>query len=463
MARKSGKWKINNINYKFDGYFEIEEPSNFFELRLTFTNFDDYNKAKALLKDEKINFINGFTYQEEAIFIYGFNDKFLFNSLGSCCAIIQPQFYITNFFSTDLKEINRNKFYFEIPKLTEWSKLSRFSQNIDDLSKGIVWDSKESAIFTINNAKLSIYPSSHSVIFDGYSEHYDLNQKTICSLEYDVSVPPLIAIKDIEYLCYLISFAYMNHIAYSSMYFCDENNKFSKYEIHRNGHSTTETNGNIKKILHENITVFSLENINKKLNFNNWLSHFEDIKILLDLVFASINSNQYLEVSFLLLTQCIDFIYTVIGNDDCCSSYKTKMNSMLEYYNQNKEPIKKIIELNDNDKRKGHCSLKEKLIDLFFDNNELPFIKDFYKINYISKATSKTRNYFTHHNKDEIDENYFLDPEEMVFLNRVLLCITVFYILKLLGYNTDEAKEIIDKKLSFYTYLARIDYTKKKG
>ncbi len=456
---KGGKWKLYENNQLFDGEFSFNPETDDAVLEILMLSNQENIMPKIPYKG-KIPYVTGTLFTGTKALLYNCQTGSHHTHLMSHTQVfLYPDIVFWGLHADSEDEIIFSKIEIDFGEIIEWSKLCRYECNLnEDGTSNLYWVRENAVVLNLReDVIIKFYPVQGTIGSNEYSTSITANQKIIVEFEYASPKTIETILEDVKNIQYLIGLGTRANVRVSSakyyhpsIYTEYTREKDTKEKILRPAdffisNEKLNDNSNRKKC----DFLYTLEDIKSSIILDNWAEKYSVIKPILDLYFTVYTQKAgTAEILFLNLTQALE-TYHARFITDCPKTYAERVEKIVEEFcngNVNTEMWINFLMDNHQKKNKKRLFLRSRIADLVFAEGKLPFNPSGYsKSDYIDKLIS-TRNYYTHYDPRKLNKSF--NEIELPKINGHLLALLEYHILILLGFDVDETRQKIVRKIS---------------
>lgn len=439
----SGYFNVNNQDENYHGNLYLNKEHG--GIMLTIDIFHDGAPLSYLALPLEIEYIsgeltNGFKLtllnckRTKTESYYGSRDTFTYIA----------EFMLEGIKVNQLKDNQFTQVDFMVPDVIVWGDKS--SYKIDEENYGLSEDFDSKRIEIFSNSK-------YSIEYDIQGSMLPVNEGSLLIEEIKLIQKPMIIVtaKNPQRFDYFIEryklikryieIAMKKEISLSEMRSYPskvilENNGFS-YEtsVNINSYLIKERKENSIKNYNSHTYLFSLNEIKKYGDFNEYIQNAEKLEPIIDLYLDLIYSKDISAVrAFLNVTQALETYHSRFKYGGNIKGFVERIDEVIlkkRPYSARKEDTKFLMA-----KSKKFVTLESRLAELLLAEFNIHFYTG--KIKYIDfpNTIAVTRNYYTHY--DEKLKSRIIKKSELASYVRILIAILEYYILEELGFKDNE-------------------------
>ena len=451
----SGTWKLYNLSEEYSGLLHFNTDERFISLELIIQATDD-KPLPSFPCIGRIPYIVGSLHTGGHITLYDCRTgKGNSRVYASTRLIVHANYAFWGLNVQSKDDLRFKGVSVDFGDILNWYDLCHFEQGtpVGNTIGSYHWESKKTVVQKYNdNLTISFSPISDFFAGTSYRQESILRQNVIIRFDYTEDVTWETVLGDLRSIQYLIGLGTEQIIEIGDLKY---RHKSIYYEI-SNGtrhHTEADVSFGIRKRTtaisrRSDDYLFLFQDIlSLQSGFDTWISSYEKLKPVLDLMFAVYDDVGTTEIAFLCLVQALETLHSRFFARTL-GEYRIRVSSLMGGLEKELKERWEEFLFDDNQKQRKDVHLRSRLSDLFYADGVLPiFLGEEELTNYITKLVD-TRNYYTHYDDNKRDKIF--STKELLYVNSYLICLLEYHLLVIIGFSKEYA---LDRIKHFYSTI----------
>lgn len=447
----SGSWIFYKKPEPYQGTLYIDDETHSIRLEIIMAEKEGEERPRAPYTG-KVPFICGTLFTGAKILLYDCSVKLSRKNYLPYTKVLVYASYA--FWGLEVRQEQALRFQsasFEFGEIVEWSGLCKYKWESGEKDEYVIWIHKKPVILKIrDDLEVEVSPQNAWSGFENYDTELTLTQSVWFNFRYDKRVSWETIMEDVLSVRYLIGLGITEKPGFRrARYTHPSLNTQIKGVVLGSGLRITQSDVIIgideeSHYIHKKRLdyLYRFEEISSPERFERWCQVYPKLKPILDLYFgACMNENETDEMIFLNLVQALETFHARFITNKV-KEYFHRVDEMTEKYPKREAAKWHQFLVDDGQKRnKNGIYLRSRLADLTFAEGDILHITlgDEIDLEEFLQKVIFTRNYYTHYDDTKLERSFV--QEDIPYVNRILIGLLQYHILKLLGIGTDKLKK----------------------